>query len=404
MAQSTQNAAHSTRNHDRRAVLIILDSVGIGEAPDAADFGDVGADTLGNIARAVPGFSMPNMQQMGLGNIEGVDAFSAISPASELRANFGRMQEIAPGKDTTSGHWEFAGVLMDKPFLTFPGGFPDEILRPFCAQIGVEGVLGNRPESGTVIIEQLGREHIATGKPIVYTSADPVFQIAAHEEVVPLEKLYEWCEIAYEIVSPRGISRVIARPFVGEWPNFERTPNRRDFSFPPPSPPVMEALVAQGIDVTGVGKISDIYAGRGISDSIKTQSNDHGVAMTLKCIRERRGLIFTNLVDFDAKYGHRRNPQGYAQALERFDSQLPEIVDALQEGDLLLITADHGNDPTFRGTDHTREYVPLIALLKGGARGKDLGTRKCFSDVGATIAEYFGVPWEIGEGFLSDLQ
>lgn len=404
MAQSSNNAKSNTATQDKRAVLIVLDSVGIGEAPDAADFGDVGSDTLGNIARVIDGFSMPNMQKLGLGNIAGVDAFEPINPASEVQANFGRMQELAPGKDTTSGHWEFAGVMMDKPFLTFPDGFPDDIIEEFCQKIGVEGVLANRPESGTVVIEQLGREHIKTGKPIVYTSADPVFQIAAHEEVVPLEKLYQWCKIAYEIVSPRGISRVIARPFVGEWPNYERTPNRRDFSFPPPSPPVMEALVEHGVEVTGVGKISDIYAGRGITDSIKTQDNDHGVEVTLKCMRERSGLIFTNLVDFDAKYGHRRNPEGYAKALERFDEQLPEILQTLKEGDLLMLTADHGNDPTFKGTDHTREFVPIIALIKGGSAGRDLGTRRGFMDVGATIADYFGVSWDIGESFLESLQ
>jgi phosphopentomutase len=398
--------ANSTKNPttDKRAVLLVLDSVGIGEAPDAADFGDAGADTLGHIAETVGGFAMPNMQSLGLGNIAGVDAVAPVEPAEDSCANFGRMQEIAPGKDTTSGHWEFAGVLMDKPFLTFPEGFPDEILSEFCRNIGVDGVLGNRPESGTVIIEELGREHVASGKPIVYTSADPVFQIAAHEEVVGLDKLYEWCKAAYEIVSPRGISRVIARPFVGEWPNYERTANRKDFSFPPPSPTMMEALVEQGIEVTGVGKISDIYAGHGITDSIKTKSNDQGVDVTLECIRERSGFIFTNLVDFDAKYGHRRDPQGYAQALERFDTQLPEILDALKDGDLLIITADHGNDPTYRGTDHTREYVPLIALIKGAAHGRDLGTRRCFSDVGATVADYFGVPWSVGESFLEALR
>lgn len=292
---------------------------------------------------------------------------------------------------------------MDKPFRTFPNGFPDDILDDFCDKIGVDGVLGNRPESGTVIIEELGREHEETGKPIVYTSADPVFQIAAKEDVVGLDTLYEWCEAAYGIVTPRGISRVIARPFVGEWPNYERTANRKDFSFPPPSQTMMEALVSHGIDVIGVGKISDIYSGRGISDKIKTKNNDHGVQVTLDCMKNRSGLIFTNLVDFDSKYGHRRNPEGYARALERFDEQLPEIIETLQDGDLLIITADHGNDPTFAGTDHTREYVPLVALVKGGGRGEDLGTRTCFSDVGATVADFFEVSWPVGESFLGEL-
>ena len=386
---------------DKRAVLLVLDSVGIGELPDAADFGDVGADTLGHIAQAVEGFDMPNMRSFGLGNIEGVDQFA---PVDEPCANFGRMEEISPGKDTTSGHWEFAGVLMDKPFRTFPDGFPDDIIDEFCERIGVDGVLGNRPESGTVIIEELGKEHEATGKPIVYTSADPVFQIAAKEDVVDLETLYEWCEAAYDIVIPRGISRVIARPFVGQWPNYTRTANRKDFSFPPPKQTVMEALVDHGIDVTGVGKIGNIYSSRGMTDELKTKSNDHGVEVTLECIANRRGLIFTNLVDFDSKYGHRRNPQGYAKALERFDEQLPDIVEALEDGDLLIITADHGNDPTYEGTDHTREYVPLIALEKGAGWARDLGTRSSFADIGATLADYFGVEWEVGASFLPELR
>ena len=400
MTDGNENAVSNSANPKKRAVLIVLDSVGIGEAPDAADFNDVGANTLGHIAESNEGFSMPNMRSLGLGNIEGV---CAIEATDEPCANFGRMQEVAPGKDTTSGHWEFAGVLMDKPFLTFPDGFPDDILAEFCEKIGVDGVLGNVPESGTVIIERLGREHIETGKPIVYTSADPVFQIAAHEDHVSVEQLYEWCEAAYEIVTPRGVSRVIARPFVGEWPNYKRTANRHDFAVPPPSATMMEALEDAGVHVTGVGKISDIYAGHGITTSLKTKSNDHGVETTLQCIRERDGFIFTNLVDFDSKYGHRRDPKGYAEALERFDSQLPEIIDALEDGDLLMITADHGNDPTYRGTDHTREYVPIIVFIKGGTYGNDLGTRPCFSDVGATVADYFGVEWKVGESFLDRL-
>jgi phosphopentomutase len=384
----------------RRAVLLVLDSVGIGELPDAADFGDVGADTLGHIIDSVEGFDVPNMRSLGLGNIAGVDRFD---PVDEPCANYGRMTEVSPGKDTTSGHFEFAGVLMDEPFRTFPQGFPDDIIEEFCERAGVDGVLGNRPESGTVIIEELGREHEETGKPIVYTSADPVFQIAAREDLVGLDTLYEWCEIAYDIVVPRGISRVIARPFVGEWPDYTRTANRKDFSFPPPKKTVMEALRDHGVEVTGVGKIGNIYSSRGLSDEIKTKHNDHGVEVTLECIAERDGLIFTNLVDFDSKFGHRRNPKGYAEALERFDAQLPEIIDALDDDDLLIITADHGNDPTYEGTDHTREYVPVIALVKGGSWGADLGTRSSFADIGATLADYFGVEWEVGTSFLPEL-
>ena len=388
-----------------RAVLIVLDSVGIGELPDAAAFGDEGAHTLGHIFEAVPDIALPNMQALGLGNIEG---FPQLAPVDAPRAHYGRMKEVSQGKDTATGHWEFMGLVLEEPFRTFPDGFGPDILEPFVEQTGCGGVLGNRAASGTVIIEELGREHRETGWPIVYTSADPVFQIAAHEDVVPLETLYRWCEIAYDIVIPQNLSRVIARPFVGTWPDYERTANRKDFALPPVRPTALDALQRAGVQVTGVGKIGNIYAGQGINDSIKTKSNLDGIQKTLGCIEddERQGLIFTNLVDFDAKYGHRRNPEGYARCLEEFDAHVPALLDALEDGDLLLLTADHGNDPTYRGTDHTREYVPVLALIKGqqqqpASPGTDLGTRASFADIGATVADFFGVDWSQGTSFLS---
>ena len=389
----------STRSStDRRAVLMVLDSVGVGEAPDAEQFGDVGADTLGNIARTVAGFDLPNLRRMGIGNIEGVDYFD---PADDPSASFGRMQEQSNGKDTATGHWEFGGIIMEEGFRTFPDGFGDDIIDPFCEAIGVNGVLGNRPESGTVIIEQLGREHEQTGQPIVYTSADPVFQIAAHEDVVDVDTLYDWCKAAYDIVIPQGISRVIARPFVGEWPDYERTARRKDFSCPPPQNTVLDALKDAGVRTTGVGKIGDIFSGQGLTDQIKTRDNDHGVEVTLNCLGDRNGLIFVNLVDFDSKFGHRRNPEGYADALMRFDDQLPVLLQAMDQGDLLIITADHGNDPTYEGTDHTREYVPLLVYEKQGqTNGRNLGTRSTFADIGASIADFFDVDWDVGQSFL----
>ena len=385
----------------RRAVLIVLDSVGVGELPDAADFGDVGAHTLGHVAETVEGFDMPNMRSLGLGNIDTLPQLAAVkSPA----ANWGKMTEVSLGKDTTTGHWEFVGLIMDEPFRTFPDGFGADILEPFQEAIGVDSVLGNKAASGTVIIEELGREHITSKLPIVYTSADPVFQIAAHEDVIPLETLYHWCEVAYDIVIPLGLSRVIARPFVGEWPNYKRTSNRKDFALPPVRETALDALSKAGVNVTGVGKIGNIYAHQGVHDSLHTEDNADGMRQTLQCINEdREGLIFTNLVDFDSKFGHRRNPQGYGQALMEFDAWVPTLLDALAPGDLLIVTADHGNDPTYRGTDHTREYVPLISMIKDGPVGADLGNRSSFADVGATIADYFGVDWKIGDSFLPDI-
>ena len=395
-----------TQGTSKRAFLVILDSVGIGEMPDAADFGDVGADTLGSIAQTA-GLKIPNLCALGLANIQRGSSppLMGLSPAPAPGAAFGRLAEKSQGKDTATGHWELCGVVTAEGFKTFPDGFPDGLLDKFIAQAGVDGVLGNKAVSGTVILEELGGEHVRTGWPIIYTSADPVFQIAAHEDVVPLETLYRWCKIAYDIMIPAGQNRVIARPFVGTAPNFTRTYNRKDFACPPPAPTLLERLTKAGVEVTGVGKIPNIFADRGITHAVPTKGNDHGVEATLELLRsDRSGLIFTNLVDFDARYGHRRNPEGYAACLERFDTQLPDLLEALRPDDLLFISADHGNDPTFRGTDHTREYVPLLVTGAQVKAGVDLGTRASFADVGQTIADFFGIsPLVSGESFLDSI-
>ena len=390
-----------TLRPDRRAILIILDSVGIGELPDAADFGDVGSDTLGHIAATV-GLDLPHLRSLGLANIR---ALPGLLPAETPAGAFGKMAELSQGKDTATGHWELCGVITEEGFSTFPLGFPEALLKEFCARAGVEGVLGNKAASGTAIIEELGQIHERTGLPIVYTSADPVFQIAAHESIVPLSTLYAWCEAAYEVVVPYGLSRVIARPFVGRWPQYTRTYKRKDYAVPPPRPTLLEALVEGGVEVTGVGKIPSIFSHRGITREVHTHGNDHGMEETIALVRGgQRGLIFTNLVDFDALYGHRRNPQGYADCLERFDTQLPTLLSALEPGDLLILSADHGNDPTYPGTDHTREYVPLIVAGPGVKAGHDLGVRATFADVGQTLADFFGGPaLDTGASFLSEV-
>ncbi len=375
-----------------------MDSVGIGEMPDAASFGDAGSDTLGHICARV-GLKVPTLRGLGLANIR---PLPGLPPVEAPSGAFGRMAELSQGKDTSTGHWEFCGVVTEEGFATFPDGFPDALLERFAAQIGVAGVLGNKAASGTVIIEELGQEHVRTGLPIVYTSADPVFQIAAHEDVVPIEVLYTWCEVAYALVAPMGLGRVIARPFVGDYPNYTRTYNRRDFAVPPPRATLLERLAEAGIEVSGVGKIPSIFSNRGIARDIHTHGNAHGMEETIALVRGgQRGLIFTNLVDFDALYGHRRDPEGYAACLEEFDAGLPELLGALEAGDLLLISADHGNDPTFPGTDHTREYVPLLVTGSEVAAGVNLGTRGTFADVGQTLADFFGVePMDAGESFL----
>ncbi len=373
----------------KRIIMIVLDSMGIGEMPDANEFGDFGVNTFGNIAKNTKDFKIPHLLEMGIANIDGVTDMPAVDQPT---AAFGRLAEVSKGKDTTTGHWEIAGLVIDKPFKTFPNGFPDEVIKAFSEATG-RGVMCNKPASGTQIIEELGEKHIETGDVIVYTSADSVFQIAAHEKIVPLEELYDMCEKAREIL--RGdfaVARVIARPFIGKPGKFERTANRRDYSLDPFGKTVLDSLKEASFDVRAVGKIVDIYNGCGITHDIHTKSNMDGVDQTIKYMKDDfKGLIFTNLVDFDAKYGHRRDVVGYAKAIEAFDLRLPEIINAMNDDDILFLTADHGNDPTYTGTDHTREYVPFIAYGKAIKSGVNLGTRKTFGDIAATIADIFGV-------------
>ena len=385
---------------NKRVALIVLDSVGIGELPDAADYGDVGANTLLNIKTKVSTMVLPNLCQMGLSNIDGV------SPLGEMEKLFtgsvGRLAEASLGKDTTTGHWEIAGLKVTNPFPTYPDGFPQDLITAFEALVGRK-VIGNCVASGTEILDQLADEHVATGNLILYTSADSVFQIAAHEGVVPLEELYRICEIAREIlVDDWNVSRVIARPFVGSSGAWQRTPNRRDYAVAPFAKTMLDYISESGLDVHAIGKISDIYAAQGITESTMTKSNMDGVDATIAQLNtDSNGLIFTNLVDFDAIYGHRRDYQGYAQALMDFDQRLPEIVAALKPDDILIITADHGCDPTFKGTDHTREYVPVLVYGANIRSGINLGTRPTFSDIGQTVLEYLAVTGDIqGESFL----
>lgn len=385
-----------------RVVLIVLDSVGIGELPDADNFGDSGANTLGNIAKKMDGLNVPNLEKLGLGNIY---PLQGVEKQSKALASFGKMNEVSVGKDTMTGHWEMMGLKVDIPFQTYPDGFPDKLIKPFEEKIGRK-VIGNKPASGTEIIKELGEEHVKTGNIIVYTSADSVFQIAAHEDVVPLEELYNICKVAREMtVGEFAVGRVIARPFVGEVGSFNRTPNRKDYSVKPPEKTVMNYLKENGYDSIAIGKISDIYSNEGVTRAIKTKSNMDGVNKTIEEINNNsKGLIFTNLVDFDMLYGHRRNPLGYGESIEEFDSRLPEILEALDDNDLLILTADHGNDPTHSGTDHTREYVPLLAYSKKVEEGRNLNIRKTFADIGATIADNFEVQLpKYGESFLKDL-
>jgi len=385
----------------RRAILLVLDGVGIGELPDAADYGDEGSNTLVNMAKAVGGLNLPNLQRMGLGNIEQIEG---IPPAEKPIACYGKMREVSAGKDTTTGHWEIAGIIREKPFPTYPNGFPPEIIEAFEKAIGRK-VLGNKPASGTAIIEELGEEHLRTGYPIVYTSADSVFQIAAHEEIVPVEQLYEWCRIAREILrGEHEVARVIARPFIGTPGNFKRTPRRRDFSVPPPYPTLLDALTEVGLKVVTVGKIDDIFAGRGVTFAIHTSDNRDGMQRVETLTAQGDfDFLWCTLVDFDTVYGHRNNPQGFAQALREFDEWLGNFLPKLREGDLLIITADHGNDPTTPSTDHSREYVPLLIWTPSLREGKPLGVRQTFADVAATIADWLKVEWHgAGKSCLSE--
>jgi phosphopentomutase len=384
----------------RRVVCIVLDSVGIGEMPDAADYGDTGSDTLGNLARARP-LRLPHLCRLGLANIK---PLQGLDPAASPAGAFGRCALASPGKDTTTGHWELAGIHLDRPFPLYPNGFPPEIIDEFERRTG-RRILGNCPASGTEIIKELGEEHMRTGAPIVYTSADSVFQIAAHEDVIPLAELYRACEIAREILrGPHQVGRVIARPFIGAPGSFTRTANRKDYAVPPPHGMLLDRLAERGVDVHGIGKISEVFLGRGIRRCAKTKNNADGMARTLAALEETdRGFIFVNLVDFDQVYGHRNDVEGYGAALEQFDSWLPEFFARLGEGDLCLFTADHGCDPTTPSTDHSREYVPLLACGPRVRGGVDLGVRATLSDIGRTVAQNFGAPLEKGTSFLSQI-
>jgi phosphopentomutase len=387
----------------KRAILLVMDSVGIGEMPDSWEYGDQGSNTLVNIAKVVEKLKIPNLARLGIGNIINIPN---VPPDFNPIANYGKMAQMSKGKDTTTGHWELAGVILKKRFPTFPTGFPLEFIDSFERRIGKE-ILGNEVASGTEIIQRLGPEHVKTGKPIVYTSADSVFQIAAHEEVVPLEDLLNICRIAREmLVGDLRVSRVIARPFIGETGNYQRTANRHDFSIKPIEKTLLDNVVENNQVVLAVGKINDIFAGKGISEYSLTKGNMDGITKTIEYInRNDPGLIFTNLVDFDMIFGHRNNVQGYAQALEEFDARLSEILAALKAEDMLIITADHGCDPTTLSTDHSREYVPLLVYGHQLKCGIDLGTRKTFADVGATIADYLGLgPLRHGESFYNDIK
>jgi len=367
---------------------VVLDSAGVGNAPDAADYGDEGSNTLGNLARAVGGLALPNLQALGLGNLHEIEG---VPPAATPRAAFGRLTERAAGKDTMIGHWEMMGLIRREPFRTYPDGFPGELIDEFERRTG-HAVIGNRPASGTVIIEELMGEHLRTGALIVYTSADSVFQIAAHKEVVPLEELYRCCRIAREMLTGRWeVARVIARPFVGEPGHLRRTHERRDYGLPPPEPTALDLLQEAGVHTIAIGDVADVFSMRGLDDAVRTGSNAGGAEAIIRLLRgDVSGLVFANLNDFDSKYGHRNDPEGYARALVEFDGYLPEMLDALDEDGLLMITADHGTDPTTPSTDHSREQVPLLVAGAAVRSGLELGTRETYADVGATLCELFG--------------
>jgi phosphopentomutase len=384
-----------------RVFLTILDSVGVGELPDADAYGDRGSDTLGNISRRVP-LKLPTLQTLGLAHVANVQGMARVQ--TPLGA-YGRMAEQSKGKDSVTGHWEIAGIVLERAFPTFPDGFPKDVIAEFERRIG-RPTLGNYAASGTVIIDELGPEHIRTGSPIVYTSADSVFQIAAHEDVIPITELYRICEIAYEMIGKgMNVARVIARPFVGKPGAFTRTANRHDYALTPTGTTLLDAMTAAGHTVHAIGKIKDLFAGRGISSSVHTTSDEDGVNEIAKALDTAGpGLVFTNLVDFDTQYGHRNDPVGYAANLERFDARLAQLLPRLRAGDLFVITADHGNDPTTPSTDHAREHVPLFVVGSAVRPGTDLGVRSTFADLGQTIAEIFGVaPLANGTSFLRDI-
>ncbi|GAU76978.1 phosphopentomutase [Fusibacter sp. 3D3] len=373
-----------------RVILFVLDSVGIGALPDSEQYGDVDVNTLGHIAGSTDNFKIPNLKRLGIGNIEGVDSIEA--DPSPIGA-YGRSLEASNGKDTTTGHWEIAGLLIDQPFKTYPNGFPDYVIREFEAKTGRK-IMCNKPASGTVILDELGETHMKTGNPIVYTSADSVFQIAAHEEIIPLEELYEMCQIARDMLMGEDqVARVIARPFVGTPGHFERTSNRRDYSLKPFNKTVLDMAKEHGLEVKAVGKIVDIFDGEGITEDVHTKDNMDGVEQTLKYLKQDfKGILFTNLVDFDAKFGHRRDIKGYKEALEAFDARIPELLEAMHDEDVIIFLADHGNDPAYKGTDHTREYIPVLVAGKSIRENVNIGTLNTFADIAATVSDMLGIP------------
>jgi phosphopentomutase len=383
----------------RRAIIIVMDSVGIGELPDARQYGDEGSNTLGNIDKQVH-LEIPTLRALGLEQVGGLTRLTRLTPGA-----FGRMAEASAGKDSVTGHWELMGIVLDRAFPVFPDGFPPDIIAEFSRQTG-RGVLGNKAASGTQIIDELGAEHLRTGSLIVYTSADSVFQIAAHEEIAPVPELYRACEIAYKLVGEGlGVGRVIARPFIGTPGHFKRTANRHDYALPPPRETLLDRVTAASLPVVAIGKIEDLFAGRGITRAFHTASDDEGMDHVEREMTDvERGLIFTNLVDFDTQYGHRNDIEGYARNLERFDARLGALLPRLRDDDVLIVTADHGNDPTTASTDHSREYVPLLVTGARVRSGVDLGTRRTFADVGQTLAEVFGVGrLDHGTSFLADI-
>ena len=389
----------SANGHFKRIVLVVLDSVGIGEMPDAADYGDSGADTLGH-ALGSRQVRIPNLQTLGLANIRRLP----VDPIENPTGVFGKAATASRGKDTTTGHWEMSGIITLTPFPVYPNGFPPRVIEPFERAIGRK-VIGNKPASGTEIIKELGEEHVRTGRPIVYTSADSVFQIATHEEIVPLEQLYQWSRIAREqLTGEDEVGRVIARPFVGEPGNFRRTEARQDFAIDPPEDTLLDRVKSAGLAVAAVGKIGSIFCHRGTTEELKAGNNNASVDQTVRALREAgRGLIFSNLVDFDMLYGHRNDVEGYARALEEFDSRLPEIQNAMRDDDLMIISADHGCDPGDVSTDHTREYVPVLAWGCRARMGVNLGIRSSLADIGQTVADNFGLKLQAGRSFLDEI-
>ena len=392
----------TVKAHFERVIWIVLDSVGIGELPDAAEYGDVGRDTLGHIARSRP-LRLPNLVRLGLANIK---PLAHLTPPARPAGYFGKGATVSPGKDTTTGHWEMAGIWLEQAFPVYPQGFPKELIAEFERRIG-RRTLGNKPASGTEIIKELGGEHVRTGWPIVYTSGDSVFQIAAHEEVIPIAELYRECEIARVLLDgPNRVGRVIARPFTGTAGNFRRTERRHDYAVEPPKPMLLDVLADRGVPVVGVGKIHDIYNGRGVQDYVTTKNDADGMAKISEALARRAtGLIFANLVDFDMLYGHRKDVEGFAQSLGEFDEMLGPFLDGMCVSDLLLITADHGcdPDPVNPTTDHSREYVPIVAFSPGAAGGGNLGIRSTLADMGQTVAENFGGAIPHGTSFLAEI-